>query len=253
LKGNRTYFASDFHLGLVAGTDPRERESRVVAWLQKASHDASAFYLLGDIFDFWWEYQKVIPKGFTRLLGTLAAITDGGVSVHLFTGNHDLWMKDYLIQECGVIIHHEPFITKIGKDTFYLAHGEGLGSRNKGFRLLLAFFHNKFVQGTFGALHPRIGMALGHFWSKKSRLAKHTYLPFMGEDKEDLIRHTRLMVREGCDARYYIYGHRHLPLTFDEDGIRMIILGDWLTNSESYAVYDGRELTLVNEPLVLSP
>jgi len=248
LKGNRTYFASDFHLGLAAGTDPREREARVIAWLDKASRDAHTIYLLGDIFDFWWEYKYVVPKGFTRFLGKLDSITDSGIPVHVFTGNHDLWMKDYLVKECGVTIHHDPFITKIGDEVFYLAHGEGLGTKNKWFRALLAVFKSKFLQRAYSALHPSIGMAIGHGWSNKSRLAKHISLPFMGEDKEDLIRHTRQLISEGCDARYFIYGHRHLPLTFDEDGRRMIILGDWFSLN-SYAVYDGVTLTLMNEPL----
>ena len=248
MKGKRTYFASDFHLGLAAGTDPREREARVVAWLEKVSRDAHTIYLLGDIFDFWWEYKHVIPKGFTRFLGKLASITDSGIPVHVFTGNHDLWMKDYLVQECGVVMHHKPFITKIGDEEFYLAHGEGLGSTNKGFKIILGIFNNKFLQHCYSALHPAIGIGFGHAWSRSSRLAKHISLPFMGAEREDLIRHTRRMVREGCCARYYIYGHRHLPLTFDENGKRIIILGDWFS-LDSYAVYDGSELTLVNEPL----
>jgi len=248
LKGNRTYFASDFHLGLAAGTDPREREARVVAWLEKASGDAQTIYLLGDIFDFWWEYKHVIPKGFSRFLGKLSSITDSGIPVHVFTGNHDLWMKDYLVKECGVVIHHQPFITTIGGEMFYLAHGEGLGTTNMLFKSMLAVFKNKFMQSVFSALHPWIGMGLGHAWSRSSRLAKHISVPFMGENREDLIRHTRRMVSEGCGARYYLYGHRHLPMTFDENGKRMIILGDWFSLN-SWAVYDGSELTLVNEPL----
>jgi UDP-2,3-diacylglucosamine hydrolase len=249
LEGQRTYFASDFHLGLAAETDPREREARVTAWLEEASHDARSFYLLGDIFDFWWEYNKVVPRGFTRFLGTLSSLTDRGIDIHIFTGNHDMWMKNYLVDECGVTIHHEPLLTQIGDDLFYLAHGEGLGSTSIGTRLLFAFFHNRFAQVLFSALHPRIGMALGHAWSKRSRLAKHVSLPFLGEDREDLIRHTRTLAAGGCQAQYYIYGHRHLPLTFDEEGRRMIILGDWFSCLVSYAVYDGKELVLVSETL----
>ncbi len=246
-SSKKVYFASDFHLGLAAGTNPRERERRVTEWLKKASADASQIYLLGDLFDFWWEYKSVIPKGFSRFLGMLSSLTDNGIQVHVFTGNHDLWMKDYLADECGVIIHHHPELLTIGKDNFYLAHGEGLGSRSKGFRFLLAFFHNRIAQWLFSFLHPRIGMAIGHSWSNSSRLAKHISLPYLGEDKEDLIRHTRDLIKKGCDAQYFIYGHRHLPLTFDEDNRRMIILGDWFTYT-SFAVYDGKDLMLVNEP-----
>jgi len=250
LAGLKTYFASDFHLGLAAGTDPHEREQRVVRWLEQASHDAHSIYLLGDIFDFWWEYKTVVPKGFTRFLGTLASLTDRGIKLHIFTGNHDMWMKDYLAAECGAIIHSEPFLTKIGDVLFYIAHGEGLGSRSTLTILLFTLFRNRALRVLWSAIHPRWGMAFGHAWSKSSRLAKHLSLPFMGEEKEDLIRHTREIAAGGCNARYYIYGHRHLPMTFDESGRRLIILGDWFSCRTSYAVYDGKELALVSEPLV---
>jgi UDP-2,3-diacylglucosamine hydrolase len=243
----KAYFASDFHLGLAAGTDPREREQRVIRWLDTIAADAESVWLLGDVFDFWWEYKKVIPKGFTRFLGRLAAMTDSGTAVHIFTGNHDMWMKGYLAEECGVTVHYEPLVTKIGGRMFYLAHGEGLGSRSTGGRMLFAIFRNRMARTIFSALHPRWGMAIGHSWSKSSRLAKHVSLPFLGEDKEDLIRHTRQIAAGGCGARYYIYGHRHLPLTFDEEGRRMIILGDWFSCRTSYAVFDGNELSLVCE------
>jgi UDP-2,3-diacylglucosamine hydrolase len=251
LEAKKTYFASDFHLGLAAGSDPREREARVVSWLEEASEDAGAFFLLGDLFDFWWEYKTVIPKGFTRFLGKLASLTDKGISVHVFPGNHDMWMKDYLANECGVTIHHDPFVDQIGQEIFYLAHGEGLGSKRIVDRMLFAFFRNRVVQALFGALHPATGVTLGHAWSNSSRLAKHVSLPFLGEDREDLISHTREMAEKGCHARYYIYGHRHLPMTFDEDGRRIIILGDWFTCRRSYAVYDGKDVVLISEPLVL--
>jgi UDP-2,3-diacylglucosamine hydrolase len=246
LEGLKTYFASDFHLGLAAGTDPREREQRVTGWLDRVSADAAAIWLLGDVFDFWWEYREVIPKGFTRFLGRISALTDRGIEVHMFTGNHDMWMKGYLAQECGVTVHYEPLVTTIGGELFYLAHGEGLGSRSIGGRLLFAVFRSPVSRFLFSAIHPRWGVAIGHAWSRHSRLAKHVSLPFMGEEREDLIRHTRSVAAGGCTAKYFIYGHRHLPLTFDEEGRRMIILGDWFSSRESYAVFDGKELTLVN-------
>lgn len=246
MEGLKTYFASDFHLGLAAATDPREREQRVTGWLDRVSADAAAIWLLGDVFDFWWEYREVIPKGFTRFLGRISALTDRGIEVHMFTGNHDMWMKDYLAQECGVTVHYEPLVTRIGDELFYLAHGEGLGSRSIGGRLLFAVFRSPISRFIFSAIHPRWGVAIGHAWSRHSRLAKHASLPFMGEEREDLIRHTRSVAAGGCTAKYFIYGHRHLPLTFDEEGRRMIILGDWFSSRESYAVFDGKELTLVN-------
>jgi UDP-2,3-diacylglucosamine hydrolase len=248
LENKNVYFASDFHLGLAAGTDPREREKRVTAWLRKVSIDASEIYLLGDIFDFWWEYNKVVPKGFTRFLGTISELTDNGIRVHLFTGNHDMWMRNYLIEECGVQIYHYPLLTAIDNKRFYLAHGEGLGTTSLGFKILLAFFHSKIAQRVFSAINPRFGLAFGHAWSRSSRLAKGISLPFLGEDKEDLLKHTRKILNEGCEADFFIYGHRHLAMTFIEKEKKIILLGDWF-NSNSYAVWDGKELSLVNQPL----
>ncbi len=247
MADSTAYFASDFHLGLAAGTDPYERERRVVSWLDRIAADAGSLWLLGDIFDFWWEYSRVIPKGFTRFLGSLSRLTDSGIEVHLFTGNHDMWMRGYLADECGVTIHHAPLETTIGGEPFYLAHGEGLGSTSVGEKMLFAFFRNRTARALFSSLHPRWGMAAGERWSRHSRLGKQQSLPFMGMEKENLVRHTRQMAAVGCQARYYIYGHRHLPMTIDEDGRRMIILGDWINCSESYATFDGSALTLSGE------
>lgn len=249
MEGGKTYFASDFHLGLDAGTNPRERERRVTSWLSQVSGDAQSIYLLGDLFDFWWEYKTVIPRGFSRFLGTLSSLTDRGIEVHIFTGNHDMWMGGYLAGECGVTVHYEPFLTTIGDELFYLAHGEGLGSRRPGTVLLFTIFRSRVARFLFSAIHPRWGIAFGHSWSKSSRLAKHVSMPFMGEEREDLIRHTRRVAAGGCRARFYIYGHRHLPMIFDEEERRMVILGDWISCRVSYAVYDGKELSLVSESL----
>ena len=246
MERGKAYFASDFHLGLEAGTDPREREARVVSWLDRISSDAGSVWLLGDLFDFWWEYKTVIPKGFTRFLGKLSSLTDSGISVNIFTGNHDMWMKGYLAEECGVAIHYRPLLTTIGGELFYLAHGEGLGSRSTGNKLLFAFFRNNLARTLFAAIHPRWGVAAGNAWSQGSRLAKQLSHPFLGADKEDLIRHTRERAAKGVRAKYFIYGHRHLPVTYNEEGRRIVILGDWISHSESYAVYDGRELTLIS-------
>ncbi|MFZ2351391.1 MAG: UDP-2,3-diacylglucosamine diphosphatase, partial [Bacteroidales bacterium] len=203
METRKAYFASDFHLGLAAGTDPRECEQRVTAWLDRVSKDAESVWLLGDVFDFWWEYKKVIPKGFTRFLGRLASLTDSGIKVHVFTGNHDMWMKGYLAEECGVTVHYEPLVTTIGGELFYLAHGEGLGSRRIRERLLFSLFRNRIASILFSALHPRWGVAIGHAWSKNRRLARHISPPFMGEEKEDLVRHTRSVAAGGCRAKYY--------------------------------------------------
>jgi UDP-2,3-diacylglucosamine hydrolase len=239
----KIFFASDFHLGLPAGSDPLEREKRVVKWLQMVAPEASEIYLLGDVFDFWWEYKHVVPKGFTRFLGTISSLTDSGLPVHFFTGNHDMWIGNYLVKECGVIVHNRPFITSFNNRRFYLAHGEGLGTKDIAYKVLLSVFRNRFLQKFYTALHPWIGMGFGHRWSLSSRLGKGISLEFLGEEKEDLFRHSKhILETEKID--YFIYGHRHLPMTYKlEKGAVITILGDWIGKG-SYAVWDGNELVL---------
>jgi UDP-2,3-diacylglucosamine hydrolase len=238
----KIFFASDFHLGLPTGTPPLEREKKVVAWLNSISSEAKEIYLLGDIFDFWWEYRKVVPKGFTRFLGTIADITDSGIPVHFFTGNHDMWVGDYLTQECGVIIHTSPITTVFDGKIFHLAHGEGLGTNDKGYKILLSIFRNKPLQKMYSALHPSIGIGIGHSWSLNSRLGKGITREFMGEDKEDLIRYAfSIMNREKID--YFIFGHRHLAMSYKlKQGPEVLFLGDWI-HSGNFASWDGLNLT----------
>jgi UDP-2,3-diacylglucosamine hydrolase len=237
----KIYFASDFHLGLPTGVPPVEREKKVVAWLDSVAKDAKEIYLLGDIFDFWWEYKLVVPRGFTRFLGATASITDAGIPVHFFTGNHDMWVGDYLSGECGVIIHTAPYTTSIDGKNFHLAHGEGLGTKDKGYEILLSIFRNKPLRAMYSALHPRIGIGIGQRWSLSSRLGKGITKEFLGEDEEDLIRYTKsVLTREKID--YFIYGHRHLAMTYKfKDGAVIVFLGDWIKNG-SYAEWDGNSL-----------
>jgi UDP-2,3-diacylglucosamine hydrolase len=239
----KIYFASDFHLGLKTGLHPLEREKNVVAWLNSITPSAKEIYLIGDIFDFWWEYKQVVPKGFTRFLGTIASITDSGIPVHFFTGNHDMWIKDYLSTECGVIIHTTPLSATFNDKKFHLAHGEGLGLTNPWYKMLLSLFRNKPARILFSAIHPSIGIAIGHGWSLSSRLAKGISQDFLGEDKEDLIRYAKnLQGNEKFD--YFIFGHRHLVKTIKlKDGAEIIFLGDWIKNA-SYAEWDGNILSL---------
>ena len=239
----KIYFASDFHLGLPTGSDPLEREKRIVRWLNRISVEAKEIYLLGDVFDFWWEYKLVVPKGFTRFLGTIASLTDSGIPVHFFAGNHDMWIGKYLADECGITVHSKPFITRIDDKKFYLAHGEGLGSRNLGYKIILAMFKSRPLQVLYSALHPSIGVGFGHRWSLHSRLAKGISIEFMGEEKEDLIRHSKkILEKEHMD--YFIYGHRHLARTFNLDrGSVVTVLGDWIKKG-SYAEWNGTDLIL---------
>lgn len=244
-ESNKIFFASDFHLGLRAGKDPREREKKIVRWLNMIAAEAKEIYLLGDIFDFWWEYKLVVPRGFTRFLGTVSAITDAGIPVHFFTGNHDMWIRDYLVSECGIIYHTEPYKVTFDNHRFYLAHGEGLGSENRAYKVLLAIFRNKPLRVLYSALHPWLGVGFGHRWSLHSRLGKGITLDFMGEEKEDLIKHSK-SVLENESFDYFIFGHRHLSMKYKlRTGPEIIFLGDWVRNG-SYAVWDGRTLSLID-------
>lgn len=238
----KIYFASDFHLGLPAGSPPVEREKKVVSWLNTIAPEAKEIYLIGDIFDFWWEYKLVVPRGFTRFLGTVAAITDSGIPVHFFTGNHDMWVGDYLSQECGVTIHTTPITTLFNGKKFHLAHGEGLGTRDTGYKILLSIFRNKPLRVMYSALHPSIGVGIGHKWSLNSRLGTDITKEFLGEEKEELIRYAKAVL-ENDNIDYFIFGHRHLAMTYKlKEGAVIVFLGDWIKNG-SFAEWDGNTLT----------
>jgi UDP-2,3-diacylglucosamine hydrolase len=242
-KPGKIFFASDFHLGLRAGSDPVEREKKVVRWLNTIVPEAREIYLVGDIFDFWWEYKLVVPRGFTRFLGTISTITDGGIPVHFFTGNHDMWVGNYLSDECGLIIHTSPFTATFDSKKFHIAHGEGLGSNNTGYKILLSIFRNKPLRVLYSMMHPSIGVGIGHKWSLNSRLAKGISMDFLGEEKEDLINYSK-SVAEKEKIDYFIYGHRHLALSYKlGQGPKIIFLGDWI-KSGSFAEWDGQDLNL---------
>jgi UDP-2,3-diacylglucosamine hydrolase len=241
-ENGKIYFASDFHLGLKTGSPPLEREKKIVGWLNSIAPGAKEIYLLGDIFDFWWEYKLVVPRGFTRFLGTASAITDSGVPIHFFTGNHDMWVGDYLSAECGITVHTSPFSTEFNGKKFYLAHGEGLGTRSNIYKILLSIFRNKPLRVMYSTLHPAIGVGIGHKWSLNSRLGKGIVNEFLGEDEEDLIRYAKSIL-ENEKIDYFIFGHRHLAMTYklQQDSV-IVFLGDWINNG-SYAEWDGESLT----------
>jgi UDP-2,3-diacylglucosamine hydrolase len=243
LKENgKIYFASDFHLGLNTGSSPLDREKKVVRWLKSVADDAKEIYLLGDIFDFWWEYRLVVPRGYTRFLGTISEITDSGVPVHFFTGNHDMWVRDYLSSECGMIIHTSPITRVFNSMTFHLAHGEGLGTKEVGYKILLSIFRNKTLRAMYSSLHPSIGVGIGYMWSLSSRLGKGLEQQFYGEEKEDLIRYAKsVLASEPVD--YFIFGHRHLAMKYlFMETVEIVFLGDWIKHG-SYAEWDGSGLT----------
>ena len=238
------YFLSDAHLGSWAIDHKRTQERRLVRFLDTIKTKASAVYLLGDMFDFWNEYKYVVPKGYTRFLGKLSELTDLGVEVHFFTGNHDIWTYGYLEQECGVIVHKKPATMEIGDKVFYLAHGDGLGDPDNKFKLLRKVFHNPTCQKLLNFVHPRWGMWFGQTWAKKSRLKRidGKEPPYMGENKEFLVLYTKEYMRTHSGIDYFIYGHRHIELDLMlSKTTRMMILGDWIWQF-TYAVFDGEHL-----------
>jgi len=244
--GKNVYFLSDAHLGSLAIPHGRMHERRLVRFLDSIKEKASAVYLLGDMFDFWNEYRYVVPKGYSRFLGKLSELTDNGVEVHFFAGNHDLWTYGYLEEECGVIVHKAPVTTEIYGKVFFLAHGDGLGDPDNKFKILRKLFHNRTCQRLLNFVHPRWGMALGLNWAKHSRLkrADGKEVPFMGEDKEFLVRFARDYKRSHPNIDYFLFGHRHIELDLPIDkSTRMLILGDWIWQF-TYAVFDGEHLFL---------
>jgi UDP-2,3-diacylglucosamine hydrolase len=246
--GKKIYFASDFHLGIPDYERSLKREKMLVDWLEQARKDASEIFLMGDIFDFWFEYKTVIPKGYIRLFGKLAEITDDGIPVHLFTGNHDIWAFGYLQQEINLIHHRHPEIYKVNGKTIYLAHGDGLGPGDNGYKFLKKVFSNKVNQFLFSWLHPDIGAKMGLYFSHKSRLAnivKENKPEYMNRIEDEMLyKYSKGMLEKGADIDFFIFGHRHRPADVElGNGSRMIILGDWLTHF-TFAEFDGSDLNL---------
>ena len=242
------YFLSDAHLGSRALRHTRQQERRLVRFLDDIKEKAEAVYLLGDMFDFWFEYRMVVPRGFTRFLGKLSELTDSGVEVHYFAGNHDLWTWDYLVEECGVILHREPMTLSLADKTFYIGHGDGLGDPDPRFRFIRSIFHSPLCHWIFRWLHPDLGMRFGLNWAKHSRLAhgEGGDPPYLGEDKEHLVLYAKDYLRSHPDVNYFIFGHRHIELDLMlSDQCRMVILGDWISQY-TYAVFDGEHLYMEN-------
>ena len=238
------YFLADAHLGSLAIPHQRTRERRLVRFLDSIKHKASAIYLLGDMFDFWNEYKYVVPKGYTRFLGKISELTDMGVEVHYFTGNHDIWTYGYLEKECGVILHTQPETVEIYDKIFFLAHGDGLGDPDAKFKFLRKMFHNRTCQKLLNFVHPWWGMQLGLNWAKHSRLkrADGKEAPFMGEDKEYLILFTKEYMKTHSNIDYFIFGHRHIELEMKMSRkTELVILGDWIWQF-TYAVFDGEHM-----------
>jgi UDP-2,3-diacylglucosamine hydrolase len=245
LKDNKKiYFASDFHLGVPNYENSLKREKAVVKWLDHVKSDAEEIYLMGDVFDFWFEYKNTIPKGYVRLLGKLAEISDSGIPIHWFTGNHDMWIFDYLPKEIGITIHRAPIIREYEGKKFYLGHGDGLGPGDHGYKMIKKIFASPVCQWLFARLHPNLGVSVAQYFSKKSRISSGPKdEKFHGEDKEWLVLYAKEILKKE-HFHYFIFGHRHLPLDIKlAENSRYINTGEWV-NYNSYAEFDGKNLEL---------
>lgn len=241
--GQKVYFASDFHLGVPDYASSLEREKRIIRWLDQCKQDAKAIFLVGDLFDFWFEYKHTIPKGYTRFLGKLAELSDAGIELHVFVGNHDLWMFGYFERELNAKVYYNPIQVSINNVSLYVGHGDGLGPGDKGYKQLKKIFTNSFFQWCFHWLHPNIGVGLANFWSSKSRAqANNVEQEFLG-DKEWLWQYAKF-VESSTHHDYYVFGHRHLPLDLEVgEKSRYINLGEWITQY-TYAIFEEGVLKL---------
>jgi UDP-2,3-diacylglucosamine hydrolase len=240
----KIYFTSDLHLGIPDHAQSLERERRFVRWLQSIRGDAQVIFILGDLFDFWFEYRQVVPRGFVRVLGKLAELRDQQTDIRFFTGNHDQWMKNYFEEELGIPVYHHPQRIELAGKKFLLAHGDGLGPGDHGYKFLKTLFRGKFTRWLFARLHPNFGVWLGKKWSRDNRLISgEEQSEFMGEEKEWLIQYSRSILRNE-DIDYFLFGHRHILLEYPlNERSTYINLGDWI-RFNSYAVFDGVKLEL---------
>ena len=244
IHSKKIYFLSDFHLGAPDEKSSLLREKKIIAFLNTITADAEQIFIMGDLFDFWFEYKTVVPKGFVRILGKLAEITDSGIPVHFFVGNHDMWMKDYFQKELNIPVYFEPVPFEFHGKKFLLGHGDGLGPGDHGYKFIKKIFRNKLAHFLFGILPPAIGMGLANFFSKKSRAKTgQSEEVFLGEENEWLLVYSKnILQKEPFD--FFIFGHRHLPLDIPlNEKSRYINLGDWIKYN-SYAVFDGNQLEL---------
>lgn len=238
------YFASDQHLGAPTQELSVPREKKFVAWLDEIKHDAKVLFLLGDLFDFWFEYKTVVPKGFVRVLGKLAELRDSGIEIHFFTGNHDLWMHDYFEKELGIPVYHRPMEFTFSGKLFLIGHGDGLGPGDNGYKRMKKVFTNPFSKWLFRWLHPDLGVKLAQYLSVKNKLISgDADVKFLGEENEWLVLYSKRKL-EHKHYDYFIFGHRHLPMTIKVgENSSYINLGDWI-GYFTYGVFDGENFEL---------
>lgn len=240
----KIYFASDQHFGIPDAAGSKVREEKFIAWLDEVKGDAGAIFLLGDLFDFWFEYKTVVPKGFIRVLGKIAELRDQGIPLYFFVGNHDLWMNDYFETELGIPVYHESREFEFGGKTFLIGHGDGLGPGDKGYKRMKKVFRHPLSKWLYRWLHPDIGMRLGQYLSTKNKLISgQEDIKFLGEENEWLAQYAKRKL-EQKHYDYFLFGHRHLPMEIQiGDNSKYINTGDWITHF-TYAVFDGKDLHL---------
>lgn len=262
---NKVYFLSDIHLGSAFHAKnlndkefinqpasvrkemilraQHEVERKLCRWFDMAKQDAQSVFLLGDIFDYWFEYKNVVPRGFTRVFGKIAELTDSGIEVHFFIGNHDIWVTDYLQSECGMIVHTQPLVKEIFGKKFFMAHGDGLGHDALAFKILRRIFHSKTARVPYAAIHPRWTVGFAQRWSTHNRKI-HVTPQYFGEDKEHAVLFAKEQLKETPAINFFVFGHRHIMLDLMlSQTSRVIILGDWI-DYFSYGVFDGENFTL---------
>ncbi len=245
-EGKKVYFISDVHLGTPDANSSRVRETLLVDWLTEISIDAAALFIVGDLFDFWYEYRKAVPKGYVRVLGKLAELRDKELPIYFFFFFYDKWRWDYMHRLLGIPVLKKEQQTIINGKKFFIAHGDGLGPGDHGYKFIKKIFTNPFFQWCFRWVHPDVGITIAEFWSRRSRYANGPVLEhYLGDDKEWLVQFSQsVLQKEHFD--YLIFGHRHLALdiTFPS-GSRYLNLGDWL-NYYTYAVFDGQDIQLLS-------
>ena len=240
MKKEKIYFASDFHLGSPKLEESLKREKKIISWLNEIEIDAKKIYLLGDIFDFWFEYEKVVPKGFVRLLAKLADFVDKGIEIHFLVGNHDMWMRDYLEKEIGLKVHFKEFIVEENNQLILIGHGDGLGKGDYKYKILKSLFTSKICKWLFSRLHPNFGIGLGQAWSNKSRKEQEN---LKSEEKEILVEYCKEQQKNN-PVDYYVFGHRHIPMEVKiDERANYINLGDWI-HHYSYAVLSEQKIEL---------
>ncbi|MDR3269306.1 MAG: UDP-2,3-diacylglucosamine diphosphatase [Tannerella sp.] len=238
------YFAADAHLGNRYAENPLEAEKKLVHWLDSIKEDALAVYFLGDMFDYWYEYKYVVPRGHVRFLGKIAELSDRGIEIHMFIGNHDIWMFDYLPQETGAIIHQGPLTVDLLGKRFFLAHGDEVGKHALSFRFLQAMFRNKVCQFLYAGIHPRWTFGFAKRWSLNSRKNGLERREKQDETREYLVDFAQEYLLTHPDIRFFIFGHRHVLLdTMLNQTSRLLIAGDWMYYF-SYIRWDGNQLTI---------